>query len=146
MLQQVIPGCLVAKFTGSVGDMDKWPIFLHSSSSSTSRYKLSVGLVYLPVKSLVTILDYTSTQSLVRWFFRRCAQCLPILFIFRIPFFFEPNFDAHIKPLDAARRLQNEDTDKETVAVSDRLPIVYGDFLMNKVGSNFSSGTGRYDA
>lgn len=67
------------------------------------------------------------------------------LSIFRIPFFFEPNFDAHIKPLDAARRIQAGDTSRETIAGVNRSPVVYGDFLLKKVGNNFASGEGRYD-
>lgn len=62
-----------------------------------------------------------------------------------IPFFFEPNFDAHIKPLDAARRIQAGDTSRETIAGVNRSPVVYGDFLLKKVGNNFASGEGRYD-
>jgi hypothetical protein len=76
MLQQAVSGCPIAELIDSVGVMDKWPIFLHSSSSSTPRYKLSVGLVYLPVKLLVKILNCISTQGLVRWFLSRCTPCL----------------------------------------------------------------------
>jgi len=49
-----------------------------------------------------------------------------------IPFFFEPNFDAEIKPLPAALRLQRNE------APELRRPVVYGDFLLGKVSGNFS--------
>jgi len=65
------------------------------------------------------------------------------LFISRIPFFFEPNFDAHIKPLAAARRIQDGGTDIKTDSDVDSRSVVYGDFLMKKVGGNFAKG--RYD-
>ncbi|KAG6886960.1 hypothetical protein C0992_001432 [Termitomyces sp. T32_za158] len=57
-----------------------------------------------------------------------------------IPFFFEPNFDADIRPLDAALRLQKPEDRKEQ-----RKPVVYGEFLLKKVGSNFADGKGKYD-
>lgn len=72
------------------------------------------------------------------------------LFLFRVPFFFEPNFDAFIKPLDAALRMQAGDSDflhpneKRTVQPN-RAPVTYGDFLMKKVGGNFILGKGKYD-
>lgn len=47
-----------------------------------------------------------------------------------IPFFYEPNFDALIKPLPCALAHQTEgDEQKE--------PMVYGDFLTSKVSRNF---------
>ena len=68
----------------------------------------------------------------------------------RAPFFFEPNFDALIKPLDAALRMQAEDSNflkpSERKAVkSSYEPIRYGEFLKRKVGNNFSIGKGKYD-
>jgi len=61
-----------------------------------------------------------------------------------IPFFFEPNFNAHVKPLAAPLRIQEGNTNHPVMA---RTPVVYGNFLMAKVGSNFASelGTGRYE-
>ncbi|QRV77469.1 hypothetical protein RhiJN_05484 [Ceratobasidium sp. AG-Ba] len=56
-----------------------------------------------------------------------------------VPFFFEPNFDAVVKPLPAALRLA--ETSKEQLAE----PVVYGEFLYKKVASNFVLGKGRYD-
>jgi len=60
-----------------------------------------------------------------------------------VPFFFEPNFNALVKPLDAALRTQ----EKEESAVNDKeyKPTVYGEFLLAKVGSNFDGGKGKYD-
>ncbi|KIY46580.1 Clavaminate synthase-like protein [Fistulina hepatica ATCC 64428] len=59
---------------------------------------------------------------------------------YRIPFFFEPNFDAHVRPLDAALRIQKKPPEKK--------PVIYGEFLMAKVGGNFDfkkgEGGGRY--
>ena len=71
----------------------------------------------------------------------------PFILIVRIPFFFEPNFDAYIKPLAAANRIQEKHGDEKTAfGVSHgRRPVVYGEFLMKKVGSNFASGKGRYE-
>jgi len=58
-----------------------------------------------------------------------------------IPFFFEPNFDAEVKPLPAALRLQKSDG-----AVEQRKPVIYGEFLVAKVGNNFADDKkGRYD-
>jgi isopenicillin N synthase-like dioxygenase len=69
-----------------------------------------------------------------------------------IPFFFEPNFDANVAPLEAARRLQKDlglitkghHTPKQ---VPEKVyePIVYGDFLRGKVRNNFASGGGKYN-
>jgi len=67
-----------------------------------------------------------------------------------IPFFFEPNFDASIKPLDAALRMQTEDPNslhpsEGTTVKRDYEPVRYGEFLKKKVGNNFDTGKGRYD-
>ena len=65
-----------------------------------------------------------------------------------IPFFFEPNFDARIEPLPTARRMQEEDRALRKLRGPEKTyePVVYGDFLLRKVGSNFDTGKGRYDA
>ncbi|KAG8967108.1 hypothetical protein FRC03_010749 [Tulasnella sp. 419] len=64
----------------------------------------------------------------------------------RIPFFFEANFDALVKPLPAISRLP--EADQKRISTDGEYPsVVYGDFLKNKVGSNFSKetpGKGRY--
>ncbi|KAF8073601.1 hypothetical protein FPV67DRAFT_1620840 [Lyophyllum atratum] len=60
---------------------------------------------------------------------------------YRIPFFFEPNFDANVMPLAAALRLQKSEERTEY-----RKSVVYGDFLMGKVGNNFAGGKGKYDS
>jgi len=52
-----------------------------------------------------------------------------------IPFFFEPNWDAEVRPLDAALRIQ-ERLNGPTQPM--KKSIVYGDFLTNKVAGNFS--------
>ncbi|KAI0632094.1 Clavaminate synthase-like protein [Trametes polyzona] len=65
-----------------------------------------------------------------------------------IPFFFEPNFDARVEPLAAALRIQEEDrmvcgtlAPRKTYQ-----PVVYGDFLLRKLGSNFETGQkGQYN-
>jgi isopenicillin N synthase-like dioxygenase len=51
-----------------------------------------------------------------------------------LPFFFEPNFDALVKPLEAVARLRKREGHP---AVPDRKALVYGDFLVSKVGNNF---------
>ncbi|KAH6912844.1 hypothetical protein BKA70DRAFT_777135 [Coprinopsis sp. MPI-PUGE-AT-0042] len=55
-----------------------------------------------------------------------------------IPFFFEPNFDALVEPLPAALRLKGVDK-------AEKEAIIYGDFLLAKVGNNFATeGHDRY--
>ncbi|KAK8853058.1 hypothetical protein IAR55_003759 [Kwoniella newhampshirensis] len=52
-----------------------------------------------------------------------------------IPFFFEPNFDAQVGLLDAARRKAGEEgRDDEVKELGGR---VYGEYLLEKVGGNF---------
>jgi len=68
----------------------------------------------------------------------------------RIPFFFEPNFDALVKSLDAAVRMQAEDTDflhpsEGTTVKPNYEPVQYGEFLKKKVGNNFNTGKSKYD-
>ena len=66
----------------------------------------------------------------------------------RIPFFFEPNFTAHVQPLAAALRLQEHETANETgqeLKLNKYQPVVYGNFLLGKVGNNFVQGKGKYD-
>jgi len=66
-----------------------------------------------------------------------------------IPFFFEPNFDAKVAPLAAARRIQEDlsrDSEKHSTSEQNRKtyePMIYGDFLMKKVRNNFA-GEGKY--
>ncbi|KAJ3486664.1 hypothetical protein NLI96_g4073 [Meripilus lineatus] len=65
-----------------------------------------------------------------------------------IPFFFEPNFDALVEPLPAALRILQQDTATITEDIQRGKsydPVVYGNFLMNKVGNNFDTGKGKYD-
>ncbi|KAL1679087.1 hypothetical protein EV122DRAFT_263969 [Schizophyllum commune] len=54
-----------------------------------------------------------------------------------IPFFFEPNFTAHVRPLDAALRIQQSGKDQGGGTGTDKKPVVYGDFLLGKVTNNF---------
>lgn len=51
----------------------------------------------------------------------------------RIPFFYEPNFDALIEPLPSALALQGH-TDEER-----KKSVIYGDFLRSKVSGNFAA-------
>jgi len=61
-----------------------------------------------------------------------------------IPFFYEPNFAAVVKPLQAALRLQQNSgrhhfdskSNKEEIKRTYD-PIVYGEFLLSKVNNNF---------
>jgi isopenicillin N synthase-like dioxygenase len=63
-----------------------------------------------------------------------------------VPFFFEPNFDAKVMPLAAACRLQEKPPNtKSHDTLKSYSPVVYGEFLMKKVGSNFVDGKGKYD-
>ncbi|KZT56371.1 Clavaminate synthase-like protein [Calocera cornea HHB12733] len=74
-----------------------------------------------------------------------------------IPFFYEPAFDALVAPLPGVDRLLtsirgNPDTSSEAYAralLAEKTvyePVVYGEFLMRKVGGNFdkTGGEGRY--
>jgi len=73
-----------------------------------------------------------------------------------VPFFFEPNFTAHVAPLAAALRIQaqsrpdgDEGEDGGKVDTSAYPPMVYGEFLKSKVAGNFSEDAtsgkkGRY--
>ena len=64
----------------------------------------------------------------------------------RIPFFFEPNFDAVVKPLAVVSRLKGEEPGENSNVGLLRRSVVYGDFLVSKVGNNFdSAGKGKYD-
>ena len=56
----------------------------------------------------------------------------------RVPFFFEPNFDAVVKPLDAALRIKATNSKSAGDVESKFPPMVYGEFLKSKVGANFS--------
>lgn len=67
-----------------------------------------------------------------------------------IPFFFEPNFDAEVAPLEAAQRIQKDlnlggkHHASKTVPENNYEPVVYGDFLRKKVSNNFDGG-GKYN-
>ncbi|EMD39973.1 hypothetical protein CERSUDRAFT_112209 [Gelatoporia subvermispora B] len=60
-----------------------------------------------------------------------------------IPFFFEPNFNALVKPLPAAIRIQEETPKPKTkymhslVPQKPYKPTVYGEFLLKKIARNF---------
>lgn len=60
----------------------------------------------------------------------------------RIPFFFEPNFDALVQPLPSVvKKARSESSEVEAECKS----VVYGDFLLAKVGNNFVvEGQNRY--
>ncbi|EIM85793.1 Clavaminate synthase-like protein [Stereum hirsutum FP-91666 SS1] len=70
---------------------------------------------------------------------------------YRIPFFFEPNFDAVIAPLAAAHRIQDELPGEHHLKKRQKMktygPTKYGDFLLRKIGGNFANGggKGKYD-
>ncbi|KAI0078271.1 Clavaminate synthase-like protein [Panus rudis PR-1116 ss-1] len=67
---------------------------------------------------------------------------------YSIPFFFEPNFDAVVKPLPAALRILEGHPERERKRLTggkDYEPVVYGEFLLKKVGANFSTSNGRYN-
>ncbi|KAF5338932.1 hypothetical protein D9611_008716 [Ephemerocybe angulata] len=56
-----------------------------------------------------------------------------------IPFFFEPNFDAFVRPLPGALRKKALDTaEKSKEGEPERKSVVYGEFLLAKVGNNFA--------
>ncbi|WVR07816.1 hypothetical protein IAU60_004859 [Kwoniella sp. DSM 27419] len=53
-----------------------------------------------------------------------------------IPFFFEPNFDARVRLLEASKRKVMEEG-RDLVKGAEDAETVYGDFLLNKVSGNF---------
>lgn len=62
----------------------------------------------------------------------------------RIPFFFEPNFEANVKALAAVHRLQAvESNGSGSRSGGKTSSVVYGQFLLKKVGNNFAGG--KYD-
>jgi len=67
-----------------------------------------------------------------------------------IPFFFEPNFDAKIAPIEAARRIQDDlsrTTERHHTSEQIRKayePTIYGNFLLTKVRNNFANGGSKY--
>jgi isopenicillin N synthase-like dioxygenase len=66
-----------------------------------------------------------------------------------IPFFFEANFDADVRPiqsvLDLIRKEHNA-TDADIEALKKKHPSqIYGEFLLKKVAGNFTVGKGKYD-
>jgi isopenicillin N synthase-like dioxygenase len=68
---------------------------------------------------------------------------------YRIPFFYEPNFDARVEPLAAALRIQADPSPHHAELANGRNgvkryePVVYGDFLLKKVGGNFAPSAGE---
>lgn len=64
-----------------------------------------------------------------------------------VPFFFEPNYTARIEPLPAAVRALEQMGGRQTGSSLDfkHEPVVYGEFLRQKVAGNFEVGKGRYD-
>jgi isopenicillin N synthase-like dioxygenase len=67
---------------------------------------------------------------------------------YRIPFFYEPNFSALVKPLRAALSLQENKPAPKGKDEGDKniyRSVAYGEFLLKKVGNNFDTGRGKYD-
>jgi isopenicillin N synthase-like dioxygenase len=54
-----------------------------------------------------------------------------------LPFFYEPAFDALVKPLEAAKRKQEEEGWVVSKVYNE---VTYGEFLLAKVGGNFVKG------
>ena len=77
---------------------------------------------------------------------------IPFLTDASIPFFFEPNFDTKVAPLEAARRIQKDPnliTEGYYTSKQDQKKaydiIVYGDFLREKVRKNFVRDEGKHN-
>ncbi|GJJ15759.1 hypothetical protein Clacol_010037 [Clathrus columnatus] len=128
-----IQGCVVC----NIGESYYMPNLLMKKNDADNLRKWNVlqGLVSFPVRFVRVKLG--SVLILVL----RC----------RIPFFFEPNFDAFIDPLPSAIALARHIIKPtESVGGGKRSgktykPVMYGEFLMKKVGNNFSSsGSGKY--
>jgi isopenicillin N synthase-like dioxygenase len=76
----------------------------------------------------------------------------PVLTDASIPFFFEPNFDTKVAPLEAARRIQkglsvNTEKHRSSKQAQNNIyePVVYGDFLREKVRNNFVHDGGKHN-
>ncbi|KAG6330250.1 hypothetical protein ID866_8839 [Astraeus odoratus] len=106
-----IPGCIVC----NIGDM--WEIWTNGLYKSTLHRVVHRGA------------NYRCCPGVARLPRRPC----------RFPFFFEPNFDAKVKPLTTALT--------QTGAAKYK-PAVFGDHLLSKVNTNFVSDSdgprGRY--
>ncbi|KAG6903239.1 hypothetical protein C0995_000134 [Termitomyces sp. Mi166 len=107
-----IPGCVVC----NIGEM--WEIWTNGLYRSTLHQVVHRSSNYRHIKEVLVL-----TTPRVS-----------------IPFFFEPNFNADVRPLAAALRLQKSEDRQEQ-----RKPMIYGEFLMKKVGNNFADGKGKYD-
>lgn len=68
-----------------------------------------------------------------------------LILLLRIPFFFEPNFDANISPLAAAARIKSaQPSTAPNGETKEHKSVVYGKFLLGKVTNNFAGGS-KYD-
>ncbi|KII86863.1 hypothetical protein PLICRDRAFT_113458 [Plicaturopsis crispa FD-325 SS-3] len=123
-----IEGCIVV----NIGEM--WETWTNGLYKSTLHRVVHRGTNYRYVPPCSTVAS------------SRLHLC--IVASVSIPFFFEPNFSAEVKPLAAALRLQNYDANT-TEGNEDKAQllyplVIYGDFLLQKVGGNFASAKGKY--
>ena len=94
--------------------------------------------------------SHNSSPVYREWILSRSSN--PLLTGASIPFFFEPNFDTKVAPLEAARRIQTELSLNTERLRSSKLaqkkiyePVVYGDFLREKVRNNFDHDGGIHN-
>jgi len=113
---------------GDVGDLVGGPLQIHSTSGDPP---------FLELSRIVRPQSFSGTPTL----FRFLLPCSPFR-LHSIPFFFEPNFTALVRPLPAALRiLRHEKAGNEEEVVKAQKaypPVVYGEFLRGKVGGNFT--------
>jgi hypothetical protein len=132
-----------------VGDLDEWPLQEHAPSCNTQGVKLSVsvnGFYACPPLNAVFLVCR-------EWIYPGLRT--HTLTDVSIPFFFEPNFDSKVAPLEAARRIQKDlslstgkhHTSQGSQQAGEKIyePVVYGEFLRGKVTNNFVSGGSKYN-
>ncbi|WVQ77994.1 hypothetical protein IAT38_000075 [Cryptococcus sp. DSM 104549] len=112
---------------------------LHADPIPNSLQVLSTSGQWIPANPLPSCLVVNIGEMWERWTgglypatLHRVVHKSPTYRV-SVPFFFEPNFDAKVRVLEAARRKAEE----EGRQVKDGEDVVYGDFLLGKVGGNF---------
>lgn len=113
-----IPGCFVV----NVGEM----------ASSTASLRFCPG----PLIDSPCLQWEIWTNGLYKSTLHRVVHRSPTYRV-SLPFFFEPAFEAEVKPLEAAKRQIEREGWVVGKQGTDYPQVRYGDFLLGKVGGNF---------